>query len=415
MAILPLLNKDLKLTMTTLEEATTIVLDRIGTTGCERVPLLDALGRTLAEDLAASYDLPGCDTSAMDGFAVRSAEVSPGVRLAVRAFIPAGTTAPAPLERNSAARIMTGAPVPPGADTVVPFEEVREEADTVTFHSSVTVGSHIRLRGAEIASGTTILHRGTEIGVHQVSLLASCSQAVVPVYRRPRVAILCTGDELVELGTAPGAGQVVNSNAFALAAAVKEAGALPEILGIARDSRDKHLALLAQGLKADVLITSAGVCGGDRDLVRGALSELGVEPLFWKVAIRPGGPSACGIKGNTPVFSLPGTPSATLIGFELLVRPVLLKMLGRQAFFRRRIAATLEVPLRNRPGALGAVAVQARFNAGKLIIEKARSRSGRNEPFTPNALALLPQERSDFAPGDQVEALLLSPSLAMEE
>ncbi|GFO66492.1 molybdopterin molybdenumtransferase MoeA [Geomonas limicola] len=401
--------------MTTLEEATKIILARVGTTGCERVPLLDAQGRILAEDLTAPYDLPGWDTSAMDGFTVRSCDCHAGVNLPVRSFIPAGTTAPAPLEASTAGRIMTGAPIPPGADAVVPFEEAQEDGDTVSFPAAVRKGSHIRFQGSEIAGGATILRRGTLIGAHQVSLLASCSKAVVPVYRKPRVAILCTGDELVELGTAPGTGQVVNSNAFALAAAVREAGAVPEILGIARDTRDQHLALLTQGLGADLLITSAGVCGGDRDLVRGALSDLGVEPLFWIVAIRPGGPSACGIKGNTPVFSLPGTPSATMIAFELLVRPTLLKMLGHRTLFRRRFPATLNVPMRNRPGALGVEAVQARFVAGRLVIEKARTRGGHNAPFTPNALVLLAQERSDFAPGDQVETLFLDPSLAMEE
>lgn len=401
--------------MMTLDDAIKIILSRTGTTGCERVALLDAQGRILAEDQISPYDLPGWDTSAMDGFAVRSADCTPGARLEVRAFIPAGTSFPAPLEPRTAARIMTGAPIPPGADAVVPFEETCENSATVHFSAPVIKGSHIRFQGSEIAGGATILSRGTLIGTHQVSLLASCSKAVVPVYRKPRVAILCTGDELVELGTAPGVGQVVNSNAFALAAAAKDAGGIPHILGIARDTQENHLELLSQGLHADALVTSAGVCGGDRDLVRGVLKDLGVEPLFWKLAIRPGGPSAFGMKGNTPVFSLPGTPSATLIGFELLVRPALLRMQGHRAVFRRRMPAILTVPLRNKPGVLGIVAVQARFAAGNLVIEKARSRGGHDTPFTPNALALLPEGRSDLAPGEKVETLLLDPSLAMEE
>jgi len=238
------------------EEALAEILDKAVPLGIERVQLLEAAGRVLAEDVTAPWPMPLCDNSAMDGFAVRSADCAPGVTLKVTDFIPAGATSDAPVATGCAARIMTGAPVPPDADAVVPLEETTEGPGTVTLHREVKKGAHLRFVGEDVAQGDVVLTAGTVLGPAQVSMLASCGTALVPVYRIPRVAILSTGDELVELGSTPARGEILNSNTFAVAAAVKLCGAYPVILGIARDDHDCHVELLSEGLKADLLITS---------------------------------------------------------------------------------------------------------------------------------------------------------------
>jgi molybdopterin molybdotransferase len=250
-----------------------------------------------------------------------------------------------------------------------------------------------------------------------VSLLATFSALLVPVYRRVRVAILSTGDELVELGKIPSEGQIVNSNTLALAAAVKQAGADPTIIGIARDNRESHLALLSEGLKADVLITSAGVSVGDRDLVRESLRELGVEEQFWKVDIKPGGPTAFGVKGSLPVFSLPGNPVATLLTFEQFVRPALLKMMGHTKVLRRTVPGFLQGELRKKPGRLSFLRVHVSVVNGRYLVGSPADQSTGilTTTLKANALALLAADRTEYRAGDQVELQIIDPTLEMEE
>ena len=200
---------------------------------------------------------------------------------------------------------------------------------------------HIRFRGEDIRRGDRIVSAGTILRPPDISMLASFGKAYPSVHRRARVAVLSTGDELIELGEPPEPGRIVNSNALSLAAAVREIGAEPAILGIARDNRESHLEKMSEGLKADALITTAGVSAGDRDLVRDCLAELGVRQLFWKVDIKPGGPFAFGMKEGKPVFSLPGNPVSTMITFEELVRPALLRMMGHRRVIRPFVKATL--------------------------------------------------------------------------
>ncbi|HJV33864.1 gephyrin-like molybdotransferase Glp, partial [Geomonas sp.] len=303
--------------MTSFEQAREAILQSVEPAGVERVQLLDAAGRVIAADFLAPWDLPRLDKSAMDGFAVRSADCAPDVTLSVTDYIPAGSLPHGPVAAGCAARIMTGAPIPPDADAVIPLEETDAphgakptpgqtwEMGTVTLRNTVQSGAHIRSKGSEVAAGERIIGKGALLGPQEIGLLASFGRAMVPVYRKPRVAIVSTGDELVELGTAPKGNEIFNSNSFSLAAAVQLCGAKPVLVGIARDNSESHRALLSEGLQADVLITSAGVSAGDRDLVRETLATLGVEERFWKVAIRPGGGTAFGVKGKVPVFSLP--------------------------------------------------------------------------------------------------------------
>jgi molybdopterin molybdotransferase len=325
-----------------------IILGQLHPLGVERVELLAALGRVLAEELKAPRDLPHFDNSAMDGFAVRSADCAfPGAALRVTGYIAAGGKVSAPIRKGCAVSIMTGAPIPRHCDAVVPVEETTETAGRVTITAPVRLHQHINRRGAELAMGDVLLPAGTVIRSQEIGLLASFGKAVLPVYRKARVAVLCTGDELIELGEQPSAGSIINSNAHYLAAALREIGAEPVVLCIARDNKQSHREQLREGLKADALITSAGVSLGDRDLVREVLAELGVRPILWKTGKGPGGPKAFGMKGATPVFSLPGRPKSTMITFQDFVRPALLKMMGHQ-LARASLAEPVAVQPRSR-------------------------------------------------------------------
>lgn len=236
-------------------------------------------------------------------------------------------------------------------------------------------------------------------------MLASFGMALVPVFRRPTVAILSTGDELVELGRTPGTGEVLNSNTLSLAASVREAGGIPLILGIARDNRDNHIEKLKQGLKADVLITSAGVSAGDCDLVRDVLAELGADQLFWKIGIKPGGPTAFALHGATPVFSLPGNPVSTMITFEEFVRPALLRMQGHRRVVRPRFKAVLREDQTKKPGKVQIVRVRLERDGERWYASSAGKQQTAilKTMVDAEGLAVLPAEGTRFAAGEEVE------------
>ena len=306
--------------MPTYEEARSIILENVAPLGTERVETGRALGRTLAEDVSAPWPLPFRDNSAMDGYAVRADDCRGPARLRITGYIPAGGTASAGVEPGCAVKIMTGAPIPPGCDAVIPFEETGEADDHVVVKAKVTVRQHIRFRAEDVREGDVVLQGGTPLRPPEISMLASLGKAFVPVYRKVRVAVLSTGDELIELGEPPSPGTIINSNSLAVAAAVRETGAEAVLLGIARDDLECHAEKISEGLKADALVTTAGVSAGDRDLVREVLAQSGVVSRFWRVGIKPGGPTAFGTKDGVPVFSLPGNPVSALITFEV-VRP----------------------------------------------------------------------------------------------
>jgi molybdopterin molybdotransferase len=392
--------------MVSFEEARSIILDSMQTVGVERIHLLEATGRVLAEDVAAPWDLPLWDNSAMDGYAVRWQDcINIPCRLRVTGFLPAGATAAGiVVEAGCAVRIMTGAPTPAGCDAVVPVEETDDGQQEVTLLEPVKKGQHIRLRGEDVASGVVFVRSGTRIRPPEINMLAGFGLALVPVYRRPTVAILSTGDELVELGRTPGPGEIINSNTLSLAAAVVEAGCIPRIVGIARDNRDSHLVKLGEGLKADALITSAGVSAGDCDLVRDILDELGAKQLFWKVGIKPGGPTAFAMYGSTPVFSLPGNPVSTMITFEEFVRPALLRMQGHQQVLRPLFTAVLRDPLKKKPGKVQIVRVRLVKEGGRWYATSAGNQQTAilKTMVNAQAIAVLPAESTDFAAGDEV-------------
>ncbi|MCM2359309.1 MAG: molybdopterin molybdotransferase MoeA [Geobacteraceae bacterium] len=404
--------------MPTFEEARSIILDRVAPLGVERVGLLDALGRVIAEDVVAPWDMPLCDNSAMDGFAVRAADcAATPVSLNVTGYIPAGGEVNGSVEPGCAIRIMTGAPIPPGCDAVVPVEETEDGGAAVIVREPVKPRQHIRFRGEDVAAGDLVIPAGTMIRPPEISMLASFGKAVVPVQRRAQVAILSTGDELIELGEPPVPGKIINSNALSLAASVKEIGAVPLILGIARDNPESHREKMIEGLKADALITSAGVSAGDRDFVREVLAELGVSQLFWRVDIKPGGPTAFGVKDGKPVFSLPGNPVSTMVTFEEFVRPALLKMMGHRRVIKPFIRAVLQGEVRKKPGKINFLRVRLASADGRYL---AYSSGDQNTGILKtmllaDAIAVLPADRTSFAPGEEVDVHILSGNVEMLE
>jgi len=401
--------------MPTFEVARSMILSSVSPLGAERVELLTALGRVVAEDVTAPWDLPFFDNSAMDGFAVRAADCRPGGSLRVTGYIPAGGTVTPAIEPGCAVRIMTGAPIPPGCDAVVPVEEAEERGDAILLMGKVERPQHIRFHGEDVRIGDTVVSAGTIIHPPEISMLASFGKATVPVYRRARVAVLSTGDELIELGEQPVSGKIINSNALSLAAAIREIGAEPIILGIARDSMESHREKMSEGLKADVLITSAGVSAGDRDLVRDCLAELGISQLFWKIDIKPGRPTAFGMKDGKPVFSLPGNPVSTMVTFEEFVRPALLKMMGHRRVIKPYVQATLRSEVRKKPGRVHFVRVRIDVENG---MNWATSAGDQNTGILgtmlrANGIAMLPKDKSVFSPGEVVAVHLLRSDVGM--
>jgi molybdopterin molybdotransferase len=304
------------------EEALTQILDRAQPLPTERVPLEQAAGRILAEHALSRTDLPPFASSAMDGFAVR-AEETPG-SLPIEARVAAGSPSLSPLSRGAAATIATGGAVPGGADAVVPIERAEETDGHVKIVEAVRSGAHIRPRGGDVREGDSVVEAGTRLGPAQIGALAAAGVGEVLCARRPRVAVLATGSELKSPGEALAAGQIFESNRPMLAAALADAGAEVELLPVVPDEEPAHRQALERGLAADVLVTSGGVSVGPHDLVRRVAAELGVQEMFWGVAVKPGKPLSFGVRGTTLVFGLPGNPVSSLVGAILFVRPALL-------------------------------------------------------------------------------------------
>ncbi len=399
--------------MLSFEQARGVILENVRIAGTEQRSLEGSVGMVMAEDFIAPWDLPLWNNSAMDGFAVRLADCSKTpVKLKVTGYIPAGGSAERiELKPGCAVKIMTGAPVPRGADAVVP-EELTEatSGEEITVTGNVTEGDHIRFRGEDVPAGSCVMTAGTVIRPQEIGMLASMGKAVVTVYRQPVVAIVSTGDELVELGRTPGANEIINSNALALSAAVREAGAIPRIMGVARDNHESHVEKLQQGLQADMLITSAGVSAGDRDLVRIVLQELGVKQLFWKVGIKPGKPAAFGLKDGKPVFSLPGNPVSTLMTFEEFVRPALLRMMGIKKVWRPTFRAVLKNDIKNREDDRTSFLRVRIEREGEIFyaVSAGKQQTGLMKTLVnANAIAVIPPGRGFLGAGEEIEVHFL--------
>jgi molybdopterin molybdotransferase len=335
--------------MLTVEEALDAILARIPVLGSERVDVLASLGRVLAEPVTSRREIPPWPNSSMDGYAVRAEDTGRGAALAIVGRVEAGSVPGRAVGRGEAMRIFTGAPLPEGADAVVPQEDVDAGGERIALRAAVERAAFVRQRGEDVRVGDRVLEAGTVLTAAEIGLLATLGFSQVPVYRRPRVAILSTGNELADLGTEPGAGQIPNTNTYTLMAQVLEAGAEPVNLGVAADRLEVIEARVGAGRDADVLVSSAGVSVGDLDLVREALARAGAELHLWQVSMRPGKPITFGTLGSRPMFGLPGNPVSAMVTFELFVRPALLKMSGRRRLSRPRVRARALEPIAN-PG-----------------------------------------------------------------
>jgi molybdopterin molybdotransferase len=401
--------------MPTLEEARRLILEHTQTLGTESVELIDSLSLVLAENLAAPCDLPLCDNSAMDGFAVRRVDCAPPARLRITGFIPAGSLSMAQVDSGCAVKIMTGARIPPGCDAVIPFEQTEGRDDYVTIKAPIRENQHIRFAGEDVLRGEVIIPAGTVIRAPEISMMASYGMSRVTVFRRPRVAILSTGDELVELGEPFLPGKIVDSNGVSLAALVKACGAVVEQLGIAKDTRASHVAKMTIGLQADILITSAGVSVGERDLVRDVLAELGMVQVFYSIDARPGGPTTFGVKDGRLVFCLPGNPVASMIVFDELVKPAILKAMGYKRIFQPFIRAVLQENVSKKVGRVKFLRVRLEPSGdGFLAFSSGDQTTGKLKTLLrADGIAVLPAERSSFSAGDEVNVHVISNNSVM--
>jgi molybdopterin molybdotransferase len=403
--------------MPTFEEAQRLILEHSKTLGTEAVELVDSLGLVTAEQIVAPWDMPLCDNSAMDGFAVRVADCMGAAKLRVVGFIAAGGTSDVRVEAGSAVRIMTGARIPPGCDAVVPFEEAEDGKEWVTIPRPVQMHQNMRFAGDDVRKDEVIIAAGTVIRAPEINMMASFGKSRVTVYRRPRVAILSTGDELIGVGEPVVAGKVVDSNGVSLAAGVKECGAIVERLGIAKDTRESHVAKMTVGLQADIFITSAGVSVGDRDLVREVLAELGMSQVFYGVDVRPGAPTTFGLKDGRMVFSLPGNPVASMVVFDELVRPAILKTMGYKRVLRPWVRAVLQEDAAKKRGLVKFLRVRLESRDGKLLaFSSGDQMTGMLKTLVrADGIAKLAAERTSYAAGDEVDVHLISSNRLMLE
>ena len=336
--------------MLTVPEASARILEHITPLVVERVALLDALGRVLAEPVRAPMTLPAWDNSAMDGYAVLGADIDAAtadrpVTLRVLETVAAGGFATQPVRSGEAIRIMTGAPLPDGADTVVRVEDTDGGTTQVRVRDARDARRNVRPRGEDFREGEALLEPGAPLGAAQLGILASVGRAAVDVHRRPSVAIMGSGDELVDIDQfheVLAGRKIVSSNGYTLQALVRDAGGDPVNLGVAVDTPASLRAHLGRATGCDLVLTSAGVSVGEFDYTRDVLEALGADMKFWRVRMRPGAPLGFGLLGSTPWIGLPGNPVSAMVTFELFVRPVIRRMLGHTRLFRRPMPVVLE-------------------------------------------------------------------------
>lgn len=400
-------------------EAQRVILGAIVKQGVETVRLERSLGRVLAGDILANRDLPPYDVSAMDGYAVRSADLADApVTLEIVEDIKAGDMPAKTVMPGQCARIMTGAPVPPGADAVIRVEDTREvSAARVEIAKAVKLGNDVRPQGENMKDRQVVLAAGTEITPGVIGVLATVKATQFAVFRRPTVAILSTGNELEGMDEPLDPNKIPDSNTYALMAQVQALGIEPVLLGIARDDPAELEDYLRRGLEYDVLLVSGGTSVGVHDYVRPTIEKLGVAMKFWRVAVRPGHPLAFGSTDKTLVFGLPGNPVSSMVCFEEFVLPALRDMMGNPRLYRRTVTARLAHPVKFRPGRTEFIRVQlARDGAGYIASSTGTQSSGVLLSMAKaDGLLVVPADSNGLAAGEQVTVQLLDGTVFQEE
>ncbi|HEY5416502.1 MAG TPA: gephyrin-like molybdotransferase Glp [Gemmatimonadaceae bacterium] len=410
--------------MLTVPEASARILEHIAPLAIERVPLLDALGMVLAEPVRAPMTLPAWDNSAMDGYAVRGSDIDAAsadhpVSLRVLETVAAGRFATQPVGDGEAIRIMTGAPIPDGADTVVRVEDTDGGTVRVLVTNARDARRNVRPRGEDFCEGDSLLDRGAPLGAAQLGVLASIGRSTVDVYRRPRVAIMGSGDELVDVDgfhEVLAGRKIVSTNGYTLQALVRDAGGEPVNLGVATDDPASLKNHLQRAGGCDLVLTSAGVSVGEFDYTREVVQSLGAEMKFWRVRMRPGAPLGFGLLGSAPWIGLPGNPVSAMVTFELFVRPVLRRMLGHTRLFRRPVPVVLEE--RVTIGARLTHFLRAIVSTGNGGLVTARLTGPQGSGILTsmsraNALLVVPEDRPVVEAGETLHALPLGDAASL--
>ena len=400
--------------LVSLEDHRREVLRRIVPLEPIQLGLLEAHGCVLAEDIVASGDVPGFANSAMDGYAVDSGSVVADQTYAIAGEVAAGARPDVPVGPGQVVRIMTGAPIPSGADAIIPVEMATEEGETVRFRVGARRGDHVRPAGGDVPAGTTVLTKGRRLGAADVGMLAAVGHTRVTVHPRPRVAVISTGDELMEPDAGLDVGQIRDSNSFTLTTMAREAGGLAFRSPVVRDDRRALADAFVGALtNADVLVTSGGVSAGRYDLVKEVLAQLG-DVRFSKVAMQPGMPQAFGFLNpegphSIPCFGLPGNPVSAFVSFEVFVRPALRRLQGRTDLNRPRVNAVLEEPLSSPPHKVSFLRVRLRREGASWMASLTGSQSSGvlRSAVEADGLAEVPVERTQLQAGESVVVHLL--------
>lgn len=396
-------------------DAARTILDTVRPGATEEIHLQDALGRTLAEGISSNINIPFRDNSAMDGYAVRSEDVQGKcpAELEIVEHIPAGATPGVTLGTRQCSRIFTGAPIPPGADGVIRQEHTTRISDSVVrIEKDSDAHGNVRRSGEDVRRDSVIVDKGTRLGPAHLGLLASVAQAKVPVYRKPRVAIMASGDEIADMDDCESilnGSKIGSSNTYTLLSAVVQAGGEPIALGIARDDPSVIRARFESASEADLFVTTGGVSVGEHDHLKSVFEETGGDLKFWRIKMRPGKPVAFGILGSTPWIGLPGNPVSTMVTFELLVRPAIRKMLGLAQPFRQAIAVRMEEPYDSGTSRCDFARAVVTLQNGVFVASTTGAQGSGilSSMAKANALLIVPGEVRRVAAGETVQALLL--------
>jgi len=413
--------------MISVEAALEIILSEIKPLGMERVNILSAMGRVLGEDIVADTNNPPWDNSAMDGYAVRAVDTKEAskdqpVTLQIIEDLPAGYVAKKSVKRGQTIRIMTGAPMPNGADAVIMVEETarpeaRGKRQEVKVFKEAKVGDNVRKAGEDFKKGDIVLRKGMTIRPPEIGMLAAVGKPNVYVYQQPNVAVLSTGDELIEIEEAPMNGKIRNSNSYAIAAQIKACGATPIQLGIARDTKKDLKEKLEFGLTADCIVSSGGVSVGDFDFVKDVLKQMGSEMRFWKVAMKPGKPLAFGVIANKPAFGLPGNPISSMVAFEQFARPAILKMMGKKDIFKRAFDALLTKPIKKKAGRMHFVRAALEQKHGQFYVTPLEGQGSGilSSMVKANCLIILSEDAKDVEKDSKVKVQPMDEGLLYQD
>lgn len=408
--------------MISVEKALKTILINFRPLGLEKVNIMEARGRVIGENVFSTRHIPSANNSAMDGYAVRCRDTQGAtknnpLKLKIVEDIPAGKFPRKKIKKGEAARIMTGAVIPQGADAVIRQEDTQKVGKTVFIYTGVQKRENIRFAGEDVRKGELVVKKGSVLRPAHIGMLAALGKSMVSVYQKPRVAIMSTGDELVDIKTNPGPGKIVNSNSYSLAAQVLECGAVPVIMGIARDKKTDLQNKFKTALDADVIISSGGVSVGDFDFVKNVMGEIGNAMHFWQVAMRPGKPLAFGAIEGVPLFGLPGNPVSAMVSFEQFVRPSLLKMLGHKKIFRQTVKAVCAETIEKKAGFRHFIRAVVKKENGKYVAQTTGDQGSGilKSMVTANALIVMGENETRIKKGADVTVQLLDDSLSQSD